>query len=306
MLSFTESRNLYGKLTNNESSSNLSLGDTLITSETKRLIAKIGGNLLETEAVGTTVANQQAYQLPNRLKKLRGITIQEGSTIWTLGESPSLEHWNEINSAGTSYISTPIWYRIFGRKIKLCPIPSSSANVITYNFDRRVVENSVADYSVGTVGTATAGTTTIMANTASGTTTAWTDSMEGRFILVSKSNNSNTGDGEWYEISKVSNATTIVLTTSYEGQNIVNGTAVYVLGEVSPLPDGFHELPVYRSAEIYWGKNDEARKTAMQTTADRLESELFAANLATQDVVIEDFDENNFENPNLYTRSINS
>ena len=305
MLSYTEQRNLYGKLTNNESSSNLSLGDTLITSETKRLVAKLGGNLLETEAVGTTVANRQTYQLPNRLKKLRGVTVQQGSTVWPLEESPSLDHWHALNSTGTSFTSDiPVWYRLSGRQIKIWPIPASSANVITYNFDKRVIENAVADYTVGSVGTATGGTTTIMANT-SGTATGWTDSMEGRFILVSKSNNANTGDGEWYEISRVSNSTTMILTAPYEGQNIVSGTAVYVIGEVSPLPDGFHELPVYRSAEIYWGKNDEVRADRMRITADRLENELFAANLASQDVVAEDFDRDNFENPNLFIRSTN-
>lgn len=306
MLSFTEQRNLYGKLTNNESPDNLILGDTLITSETKRLIAKIGGNLLETEAAGTTVANKQTYPLPNKVKKLRGVTVTDGTTVWPVTESPSLKHWNELNSSGTSYTSDiPVWYRISGRKIKFWPIFASSANVITYNFDKRVVENTIADYTIGSIGTATGGTTTIMANTASGTTTAWTDSMNGRFILINKANNANTGDGEWYEISNITNATTLILATPYEGQNIVNGTAVYTIGEVSPLPDGFHELPVYRAAEIYWGKNDQIRAGLMKVSADRLENELLGANLATENVIAEDFDKDKSENPNFYIRSTN-
>src|SRR3990167_3332622 len=88
MLTRDEQRNLYGNLTNNDSASNLTLGDTLIASETNRLIAKIGGNLLETEQVGTTIADNQSYRLPNRLKKLRGVTVNQGATIWPVRESP--------------------------------------------------------------------------------------------------------------------------------------------------------------------------------------------------------------------------
>lgn len=303
MLSNSEQRDLYGKLTNNESSTNLTLGDTLITSETKRIIAKIGGNLLESEATGTTVANTQTYRLPNRVKKLRGITVQQGTTIWPLTESPSITHWNELNSAGTSYAAdTPIWYRAFGRSVKFWPIPASSANVINYQFDKRYVENSVLDYTVGSIGTATQGTTVIQGN-ASGSTTAWTDSMEGRFILINKTNNVNSGDGEWYEIRAVSNATTLILQTPYDGQNIVNGTAIYTIGEIAPLPDGFHELPVYRAAEIYWSKNNEVRAGLMRGIADRLEEELENANEETTDVVISDED-GGLDNPNNYVSNI--
>ncbi len=304
MLSTTESRNLYGKLTNNESTDNLSLGDTLITSETKRLIAKIGGNLLETEAVGTTIANIQTYQLPNRLKKLKGVTITEGTTIWPVYESPSIKHWQEINSTGTSWTSDiPSWYRIFNRQIKFNPIPASSANVITYTFDKRYAEQGIADYTVGSIGTATQGTTTVMGN-ASGSTTAWTDSLEGRFILITKTNNSNSGDGEWYEISRISNATTMILRAPFEGQNIVNGTAIYTIGEIAPLPDGFHELPVYRATETYWAKNDQNRVAYFTNKAKQLEDELFNANLATDNVVAEETDEIITENPNLFIRNV--
>lgn len=303
MLSYTESRNLYGKLTNNESADNLAVGDSLIAAETKRLIAKISGNLLETEAVGTTVANQQTYQLPNRLKKLRGVTITEGTTIWPIYESPSLDHWQQINSTGTSYTSDiPYWYRIFNRQIKFNPIPASSANVITYTFDKRYIEQGVADYAVGSIGTATQGTTTIQGNF-NGSATGWTDSMEGRFILITKTNNTNSGDGEWYEVRTISNATTMIIRAPYEGQNVVNGTAIYTIGEIAPLPDGFHELPVYRSAETYWSKNDQARASLMGGIATRLEGELFAANLASENVVAEDISRD-IENPNLYVRDI--
>ena len=303
MLSYTEQRNLYGNLTNNNSTDNLNLGDTLITSETKRLIAKIGGNLLETEAVGTTVANIQTYQLPNRLKKLRGVTITEGTTIWPVYESPSITHWQQINSTGTSYTSDiPSWYRIFNRQIKFNPIPASSANVITYTFDKRYIEQGVADYAVGSIGTAVQGTTTIQGNF-NGSTTVWTDSMEGRFILITKTNNSNSGDGEWYEVRTISNATTMILRAPYEGQNITNGTAIYTIGEIAPLPDGFHELPVYRAAETYWAKNDQNRVAFFTNKAALLESELFGANLASENVVAEDTGRD-IENPNLYVRDI--
>ena len=130
--------------------------------------------------------------------------------------------------------------------------------------------------------------------------------MEGRYIQIAKSNNANSGgDGHWYEIKDVVSSTVIVLATNYQGQDISSGTASYVIGEISPLPDGFHELPVYRSVEIYWGKNDEARAQLIRVNADRLENELFTANLASQNVVAEDFDSQNFENPNYFIRDIN-
>lgn len=303
MLSRTEQRNLYGKLTNNESSSNLSLGDTLIDSETRRIISKVDSNLLHDVTTGTTIANVQNYPLPGNLKKLRSVTIDQGTTRWPVLESPNRDHWNELNIVSpTSYTSNvPVYYYIIGREIYIWPTPGTASQTIIYDYDKKLNEQMADDYTVGSIATVTTGSTNILANT-SGTSLLWTDSMAGRYLQITKTNNANSGDGEWYEIKEVSNATTIVLKTNYQGQAITSGTATYIIGEISPLPDGFHELPVYRAAEIYWSKNNEIRAGLMRDIADRLESELKNANEETTNVIINEDVER--VNGNNYPRNI--
>jgi hypothetical protein len=124
--------------------------------------------------------------------------------------------------------------------------------------------------------------------------------MAGRFIRITESDTANKGDGEWYEISSVASATSLTLVKPYTGTAISAGNAAYTIGQMPPLPDGYHELPVYRAVAHYYAKNDQERSAYFKGLADELYAQLETEfGSATESVVIEDANEGR-ENPNLF------
>lgn len=296
MLTYTSSRNLYGKLTNNESSANLLLGDTLINAETRRLLRKLGSKALERTTTFATGTSVQYYAKPARMKKIKNITITTGTTKWPIKESPTREHWDKLNQTTGYTSSIPEWFYSRANDIGFWPIPANNTGTVEIVFDILQKDLGIPDYSTGTITTATNGTTQII-----GSGTNWTSNLAGLFLRISGTAvASNIGDHEWYEISSVTNGTTLVLARNYEGANISSGTATYVIGQVSLLPDGYHELPVYRATSIYYSKIDQNRYQLFKSMADSMESELFAdAGSDTMNVSIEETDELETTNPNL-------
>ena len=302
MLTLSQQKNLYGEFTTGTAAvANLEFGERIIRAETRRVVAKLGDNLLHTISNGSAVANQQEYELPNRLKKLRAVTFQIGSNVQYVRLSPNRAHWDSLNTASsTAYTANfPEWYYPIARKIRYWPTPSSGSATITYDYDVRFIDQTVADYITGTIDTATPGSATII-----GVSVTWSSAMVGRFMQIDKSNTyANDGDADFYEIGSIRTSTQLNLVKPYEGHSIVSGAATYKIGEISPLPDGFHELPVYKAAEFYYSKSDQTRSTYFRSLAKDLEDELMNANDPSQLVMVEDADEIS-ENPNNFVRGV--
>lgn len=90
------------------------------------------------------------------------------------------------------------------------------------------------------------------------TGTTFTKDMVGRYMRITETTAANGGDGAWYKISDYYSATSIGLSTPYQGTAIVAGTAAYLIGQVSPLPEAYQIAPIYRAAALYWGINNPA------------------------------------------------
>lgn len=299
MLTLTGQKNFFGELTTGTANTAaMNLGGRLILADTRRLVNKMSGHLLETSGTASAVAERQRYQLPNNLKKLRSVTFTIGSEVRPVERSFSKEHWDSLNrTTATAYTSDyPQFWRAESREILYWPTPASGSAVITYNYDKRFTDQTIEDYTTGTINTATRGSAIVV-----GASTVWTSAMARRFIKISKSNTvANDGDGNFYEIASVANGTTMTLVKTYEGNTISSGAASYLIGEASPLPDGFHELPVYRSAAIYYGKNDEVRSGFFAELANDLEKDLLGFNDISDSVVVEERGGRRAVNPNDY------
>ena len=248
MLSYTSRRNLFGDLTNNKTSANLTLADTLCNVSEKAIIRYFPWPFLITTDTQSTVASQQFYNLPFNFGRLVSVSVTIGSTKYTPKKAPSLKFWNEINSSTSVKSDIPEWYIILNGQLGFYPTPSSAtSNAITYTYVRRAKDLSVADYTTGGILTATSGSTLVV-----GTTTVWTTKMADRWVKITDSNTANAGDGEWYEISSVSSGTTLVLKRNYDGVDISSANAAYTIGQMGALPEEFQELPVYRALWIYF------------------------------------------------------
>ncbi len=244
MLSYTKIRNLYGQLTNNSTSANLTLGDTFINQAYRQICAVRPWYFLEGTNTAVTVAGQQAYNLPYDYDKLIDVYQTVGSYKYVPTEVISQEDWDKLNEQATYQSNYPVYFHIYNGQINFWPTPSTSSLTITYNYRKNVVDLSIADYTTGTV--STVGTTAI-----TGSGTAWNASMIGKYFQVTPTAVAATnGDGFWYKITAVGSATTLTLDKAYAGSNTTG--ASFTIGQSPALPEAFQDLPVYKAVEIYY------------------------------------------------------
>jgi len=292
MLSYTGSRNLYADLTNNDSSSNLSFGDTLINEAIKFMLGDQAWYFLEAQATDTTVASQANYELPADFDKMNTVTITSGSTKYNPTPLKSRDDYDFMTES-TQTSDIPQYYFIYDNTLYFWPTPSSAGNTITMNYKKRVVDLSQADYTTGTITTATNGDETIV-----GDSTVWVAGMAGRYIRIT----APTGDHKWYKIASVTNNTNLELDVPYVGTSIAAGSATYTIGEMSVIPEKYQIAPVYHAAATYWMTNNESGRASnfMEMFEQSRKSMKFEESKKTTNSVLNNVNKNVIRNPNLF------
>lgn len=247
MLSYTGRRNLFGTLINDTSSATLTVGDTLMNAAEKRILAMRDWPFLEKlDTTLTTTASTQAYTLPQRVSKPKSIYVTVSSVRYVPEEITSRDQWDRQNVI--SYTSDfPVYYYIFGRTISLWPTPASSSNTIGIIYRNTAKDLSIADYTTGGVASVAAAGTAVV-----GTGTTWTASMAGRYLRITESDTALKGDGYWYEVASSASATALTLVNPYGGTAIAAGNAAYIIGQMSLLPEGYTDLPVFAAIAQYF------------------------------------------------------
>lgn len=296
MLSYTGQRNLFGDLVGSSDSTVLTLGDTLINSETQRIINSRSWPFMRTSQAITTSASTATYPLNGNVGKVYSVTITSGGFIYPLIEA-SERQWNLLN-VNTNVSSTiPTHYRILDGNISVWP-ETAGTNTLTVYYHKRYFPQSRADFTTGSIVSIANGARAVV-----GTGTSWTSALEGRYLQITQDDSATTGDGQWYEVESVDSATTITLKNPYVGNSIAAATQAYKIGQVSPLPDGFHELPVYLAVSKYFATyQPDARMNVYRELAQELNTVLNSewAN-QTANVTIHDGPGQQFaQNPNNY------
>lgn len=270
METYTSSRNLYGDLTNNSTATNLTLGDKLVNIALRQILNIRQWFFKEKSDTITTVASQQFYDLLADYGSLINVTVTISSTTYTPLEVTTRQEWDRLNQSSSVTSDIPEFFYIFNNQVGFYPKPSSASNTITINFNRKIVDLSIADYTTGTIVTATNGSANIV-----GSGTSWTAGMAGKWLKIAPTDAALGGDGRWYEVESIDSATTLKLTRNYEGVSIVAGAGTYILGDVSILPEEFQQLPVFRATEIYF------TSTKPQTVQAQLYKGLYQEGLAS-------------------------
>lgn len=242
MKSYTTLRNLWGKFTQNNSATNLTLGDELMNDSHRYLLQKYFNN--EKSYTRPTVASQQAYKNPPNYSKNKTLTVTIGQIKYTPIEIQTREEWDRLNFI-TYTSDIPAYYFIYNGQTYLYPTPSSSGNTITWNYKIRVPDLNYADYTTGTASVSVDGTAV------TGVGTTWqptvSTSNESRWIRFTFPS----GDGAWYQIDSVNSTTGLTLETEYEGSTAVSGGA-YTIGQMPLLLEDFHDLIVFRPVMLYY------------------------------------------------------
>lgn len=296
MKSYTKGRNLAGTETKNSSAANLTYLDQKANDNYRAISALKAWSWLEGLRYLTTVAATQFLNLPNDVLRVRGISVQVGSVLYTPKLSPSKEHWDQLNISPFSS-DIPEWYFLYAGQVGLWPKPSAGGNTINIDSKLRVIDLQFADYSTGTIASvANAGTAVV------GASTVWQTQMAGQWISITDANTSNTGDGFWYQIATVNSATSITLTTPYQGLSVSAGSSAYTIGQMPLLPESFHYLPWQYATAMYWAKEADGKgraKTFADAYTGGLRDLIATHSSPTESYVLDDGNDSEIINPNL-------
>lgn len=306
MKSYTQGRNLYSVWSKNTSSANLLQGDQIANDDYRTIMGLRDWPFLTRQRNLSTVASQQFYTFPYDCDLPQEIAVILSTKRYVPRKAPSQAFWDQLNF--TAYTSDiPQWWFPLAGQIGLWPKPASSSNTIVVTQKTRVIDLAAADYTTGTITTiATAGIVT----TVTGSGTAWSAAMVGRWIRITPGDAANLGDGLWYEIASVPSATTLTLVRTYGGTAITAGSASYTIGQMPLLPENFHDLPWIYAAGNYWMKESDRRASGFLTmhgdfpepgkpATGKLKSLIDSYGNPTTDLVIDDGGTVEMVNPNL-------
>ena len=288
MLTYTGSRNLAGSLTNNTSTTNLTLMDTLINQSIRKITSSHEWPFLEKTATLKTVASQNYVNLPQDVDKLYTFYININNR---LHQATELTSKDDFDALGITYqCSYPLYYYVFDRRIYLWPIPSTSDYDIVITYKQRVTDLDTDDYDTGTISITTATTSVV------GSGTTFTADMVGRYL--------KTTDRIWYKISGFIDTTHLTIDRNYIGSTITG--ASYVIGQVPVLPEDFQMLPVYEAVMNYWAMQGEiGRSQIYKALYDDMYKLLKKEHSSkTTKVRVDTLTDKTVNNPNLYITGI--
>lgn len=227
------------------------------------------GGLTSNCTTAISTSGVQRYAIPAVISKITDSTVNVGQLRYVPAPIMTRQEWDLINFLPyTSDI--PNYFFIYNGALELCPIPSTTGDLITFNYKSRIPDFSTAflfsdaigtafvpgqtafDYQAGTISSAAVGGTSV-----TGSSTAW--NATGKFPLntdVSFYNlylviNPPFGDGIWYPISQFNSDTTLTLSLPIiNAPNIASAT--YSIAQLPILNEDFHDMLVYDSLRTYF------------------------------------------------------
>ena len=247
-----------------------------------------------------TTVGVQFYQIPANISKIKNDTITVGQLVYTPAPVQSIQEWTLLNALPyTSDI--PNYFYIYNNQVGFWPIPSSSGNVISFNYKSRVPDLSFADYSTGTLSSIAAGD-----NTITGTATSWNTTgtyplnVDLTFFNLYLRITPPSGDGIWYPIQRFSSDTEVILASPIQFAPSAIAAA-YTIGQLPLLQEDFHDMIVFGALKIYYNSivpNDAQYKMYADLETERME--MLKDYAGTKSVNVDLGDQPIPNNPNLF------
>ena len=255
--------------------------------------------LTSTATADISTIGVQAYPIPANVSKVKNSTITIGQLVYTPAPIQSIQEWTQLNALPyTSDI--PAYFYVYNNQINFFPIPSTSGNIISFNYQAKVSDMTYSDYSTGTVAI-TAGS-----NAVTGTTTSWNTT--GAYPLNVDLTYTNLmfkvdppkGDGLWYPIQRFTSDTALQLNLPIVNAPVTSGDT-YVIGQIPLLQEDFHDILVYASLRDYYQSivKDKDRFEMYQNLVTQKEN-LMEAYLGTKSVNVDLGSQPISNNPNLF------
>ncbi len=254
--------------------------------------------LTATATAAISTIGVQAYPIPANVSKIKNDTITVGQLVYTPAPVQSIQEWTMLNALPyTSDI--PNYFYIYQNQVLFWPIPSSSGNIISFNYKARIPNLSYADYIVGQIATATVGS-----NLITGTSTVWTafpNNVDLSYTNLMFRLDPPFGDGLWYPIQRFTSATAMTLSQPIVNVNLLTGTPTYIIGQFPLLQEDFHDMLIYGALRVYYLSfvaNPELHKMYSDLYDRKLQ--LLEAYAGTKSVNVDLGSQPIPSNPNLY------
>lgn len=266
MKTFTTLRNTTAKYCNVNTSdtTKMALIDANINDSVRTMCNLQGGKLrfLESTKDMATVSGQAGYQIPNGFRKLIDLQVYSEATDSATATIYAPEmifdptKWKWVQQARLGQSDVPYFTYVENQKFYINPTPNTTGLLIRLRGRLQTKDLKFADYTTGTIVSVANGGTAVV-----GSGTTWTEDMIGRYIQITETTAANGGDGFWYQIGGWTDATHITLLKPYEGTSISAGSATYIIGQCSVIPDAYDIGIVYRATALYWDnqKDDRAK-----------------------------------------------
>lgn len=248
----------------------------------------------------------QFYPIPANISKIKNDTITVGQLVYTPAPIQTIQEWTLLNALPyTSDI--PAYFYIYNNQVGFFPIPSTSGNIITFNYKGRVPDLSFADYSTGNLSGIAVGS-----NAITGTLTSWNTT--GAFPLNTDLTFFNlflkitppSGDGIWYPIKQFNSDTSLLLTTPIQTAPSATATS-YVIGQLPLLEEDFHDMLVYGALVTYFTSIvKDSDKFKMYETMYQQRLELLEQYAGTKSVNVDLGQQPIQANPNLFIYAPNT
>lgn len=193
----------------------------------------------------------QAYPIPANVSKIKNNTITVGQLVYTPSAVQSIQEWTKLNALPyTSDI--PNQFYIYNNQVNFWPIPSTSGNLITFNYKARVPDLSFADYSTGTLsGIATGSNSITGSSTSWNTTGGYPLNKDLTYFNLYLKITPPSGDGIWYPIQRFTSDTALLLATPIQDAPSATASS-YVIGQLPLLEEDFHDMLVYGALKTYY------------------------------------------------------
>lgn len=240
----------------------------------------------------------QAYNIPANISKIKNDTINVGQLRFVPAPIQTRGEWDLINFLPYNS-DIPNYYFIYNGQLLIWPIPSTTGNIITFNYKARVPDLSIADYTTGTLSGITAGSTSI-----TGIGTTWSSiaplNTDLTYLNIQIRITTPSGDGIWYPVSMFTSDTTLVLDVPIVTAPSATATA-YTIGQLPLLSEDFHDMLVHGALMTYFSsikKDTEQFKLFETMYKERLS--LLEDYAGTKSVNVDLGAQPQFSNPNLY------
>lgn len=261
--------------------------------------------LTSTATVDISTIGVQAYPIPANVSKIKNDTITVGQLVYTPAPIQSIQEWTMLNALPyTSDI--PAYFYIYNNQVNFFPIPSSSGNIISFNYQSKVADMTYDDYVTGTIAV-TQGN-----NIVTGTTTSWNTTatyplnVDLSYVNLMLRPSPPKGDGLWYPIQRVTSDTSITMNLPIVNAPVTTGAA-YTIGQFPLLHEDFHDILVYSSLKIYYSSIvDDADKYKMYSELTEQREKLMERYLGTKSVNVDLGAQPIQANPNLFIYAPNN